>query len=151
MALETFTKLLDPFVQRLSDLQLEDPAAAKAWLDEHLSLESDAVRALRMAAFEGKDEGWLLPKQNGTIRFGRPAKDLHGFTVDAVWMADPGPRHRHPRGEIDLCFAEDGDPRFDGNPEGWTVYGPDTTHVPTVSGGSMLILYFLPGGEIEFL
>ena len=44
-----------------------------------------------------------------------------------------------------------GEARFDGHPEGWVVFGPDSVHVPTVSDGEMLILYFLPGGEIEFL
>ena len=62
-----------------------------------------------------------------------------------------GPKHRHPNGEIDLCFTLRGEARFDGRPEGWVVYGQDTTHVPTVRDGQMLILYFLPGGAIEFL
>ena len=104
-----------------------------------------------LVAQEAASAGWLLPKEAGGVKFGRIAKDLEGFSVDAVLMSSPGPRHRHPNGEIDLCFALDGEPRFDGNPEGWTVYAPDSTHVPTVRGGTMLILYFLPGGAIEFL
>ena len=40
--------------------------------------------------------------------------------------------------------------RFDGNAPGWVVYGRGSAHVPTVTGGEMLILYFLPGGAIEF-
>ena len=51
---------------------------------------------------------------------------------------------------MDLCFALDGDPTFDGNPPGWTVYGPESWHVPTVADGTMAILYFLPGGAIRF-
>ena len=66
-------------------------------------------------------------------------------------MNSPGPRHRHPNGEIDLCFGISGASRFDGQPEGWIVYGKGSVHVPTVTGGEMLILYFLPGGAIEFL
>jgi len=31
------------------------------------------------------------------------------------------------------------------------VYGAGSEHVPTVTDGAMLILYFLPGGAIEFL
>ncbi|MCA8963662.1 MAG: DUF4863 family protein, partial [Planctomycetes bacterium] len=110
-----------------------------------------AITALRAAAVANIDSDWLLPKAANGIRFGRVAKDLSGFVVDAVLMDVPGPRHRHPNGEIDLCFATAGEPRFDDHPEGWVVYGKDTTHVPTVSGGTMLILYFLPGGAIEFL
>ena len=65
-------------------------------------------------------------------------------------MNGPGLAHTHPNGEIDLCFAMDGDPRFDGHPEGWVVYGPGSWHVPTVTGGTMAILYFLPSGAIAF-
>ncbi|MBK8976616.1 MAG: DUF4863 family protein [Planctomycetes bacterium] len=148
---ETFLTLLAPLARTLRDCPIADPKAARAWLDEHLPFAGATITAVRAAAVAGAEAGWLLPKRNGTIRFGRVAKDLEGFSVDAVWMSDPGPKHRHPNGEIDLCFAIDGAPRFDGNAEGWTVYGPDTTHVPTVRGGTMLILYFLPGGAIEFL
>jgi hypothetical protein len=94
---------------------------------------------------------WLLPKEAGGVRFGRVAKELCGFSVDCVFMNSPGPRHRHPDGEIDLCFATKGASRFDGQPEGWVVYGKGSEHVPTVTDGEMLILYFLPGGKIEFL
>ena len=66
-------------------------------------------------------------------------------------MTAPGPMHVHPQGEIDLCFAEDGEPTFDGQPPGWVVYPPGSKHVPTVAGGKMLILYLLPGGAIEFV
>ena len=48
-------------------------------------------------------------------------------------------------------FTTRGDARFDGNPQGWVVFQPDSVHVPTVSDGEMLILYFLPGAAIEFL
>lgn len=148
---EAFQQLLAPLAHRLAAFDLSDPAAVAATLSRELPLHDPAIVALRAAAIEGMEAGWLLPKENGGIRFGRAAKDVSGFSVDAVWMQSPGPRHRHPAGEIDLCFALDGDARFDGNPEGWTVYGPDSTHVPTVRDGSMLILYFLPGGQIEFL
>ena len=56
-----------------------------------------------------------------------------------------------PRGEVNLCFAVDGEPRFDGQAEGWVTFAPDSQHVPTVSDGRMLIVYFLPGGEVEWI
>lgn len=148
---EALVTTLTPLCEKLKACDVGDAAACKQWLDRNLPLTDPLVKSVRAAATVGMSAGWLLPKEAGGIRFGRAAKDLCGFSVDAVWMQSPGPRHRHPNGEIDLCFALDGDPRFDGNPEGWTVYGKDTTHVPTVRGGSMLILYFLPGGAIEFL
>ena len=113
--------------------------------------DSPEIAAIRDASMASMETDWLLPKEAGGIRFGRVSKELVGFTVDAVLMSSPGPRHRHGNGEIDLCFTTSGEPTFDGNPAGWTVYPPGSVHVPTVAGGEMLILYFLPGGEIEFL
>jgi len=67
-----------------------------------------------------------------------------------VIMDGPGPGHTHPKGEVEICFVLDGEPRFDGNPPGWTVYPPGSWHIPTVSGGKMAILYFLPEGAMRF-
>ena len=149
--LESFVRQITPLAERLAGLSLDDPESLQTWLREDLPLDEPMITAIRAAAEKGAEEGWLLTRQNGPLRYGRVAKDLCGFSVDAVWMDGPGPRHRHPNGEIDLCFAIDGDPRFDGNEPGWTVYGKGSAHVPTVSGGTMLILYFLPGGAIEWL
>lgn len=146
---DQFVELLRPLAHQLAALDMEvvDAAAVERAAPFH----GDAVAAVRSAAFAAINSPWLLPKAQGGIRFGRVAKELCGFSVDAVWMDGPGPKHRHPNGEIDLCFAEHGKPEFDGKSEGWVVYGKGSVHVPTVAGGSMLILYFLPGGAIEFL
>ena len=60
------------------------------------------------------------------------------------------PRHTHPRGEVDYCFPLEGTPTFEGCPQGWVVMPPGSTHVPDVASGTMLIVYLLPGGAIEF-
>lgn len=146
---EQFTKLLEPLALALRavDVDARDAAAQAERAGPFLG---PVVAAVRQAAIASVGSDWLLPKQNAGIRFGRVAKDLHGFSVDAVLMDVPGPRHRHPNGEIDLCFPTRGEPKFDGKPAGWVVYGKGSAHVPTVTGGEMLILYFLPGGAIEF-
>ena len=151
MNMETLAKALEPLIAKLQGVDLNDPAAAQATVSERAPLDSELVAEIRKVAEAGAVEGWLLPKEAGGIKFGRVAKDLGGFSVDAVLMDCPGPRHRHPNGEIDLCFATEGEARFDGQPEGWVVFPPDSVHVPTVSDGEMVILYFLPGGAIEFL
>ncbi len=150
MTKEQFVELLRPVAQALHGLDV-DAADAAARAERQAPFASPAVAALREAAVANVGSEWLLPKAQGGIRFGRVAKELLGFSVDAVLMDVPGPRHRHPNGEIDLCIATKGEPRFDGNPAGWVVYGKDSVHVPTVRAGEMLILYFLPGGAIEFL
>ena len=150
MTMERLAEIVRPLTKELKDIDPSDPNTAVAALGQAVPFDGPLVASVREAALAGAAEGWLLPKEAGGIRFGRVARDLDGLSVDAVLMSRPGPRHRHPSGEIDLCFATSGDPRFDGHPEGWVVYPPDSTHVPTVSGGEMLILYFLPGGAIEF-
>lgn len=130
------------------DLSGPDPAAE---LEARLPFASEEIQRIGTLLRESDAEGELLTGEAGGVRFGRLAKSLGGFSVDAVWMNGPGPRHEHPNGEIDLCFDVAGEARFDGRTPGWTVYPPGSRHVPTVSGGEMLILYFLPGGAIEFL
>ena len=73
---------------------------------------------------------------------------MSGVSVD---MAGPGAEHVHPGGEVNLCFATEGDPRFCGTGEGWYVVPPGSQHVPEVTGGRMLIAYFLPQGAIRFV
>jgi hypothetical protein len=141
---------LEPLVLAMRDLDLSDPARAERQLAQRLPPGGDQVAAIRRALETGAGAGWLLPKEQGGIRFGRVAKDLHGWSVDAVRMDCAGPRHRHPNGEIDLLLPTQGQPRFDGRAPGWAVYPPGSVHVPGVTGGEMLILYFLPGGAIEF-
>lgn len=149
MSAQALIDALSPLFTTLRSLDLADPSGATAVLAErHPVAGLGAIRALCEA---GRDEGWLLPKEAGGIRFGRLVKDHGSWSVDAVEMDRPGPLHRHPLGEVDLCFATEGTPRFDGNAEGWTVYPPGSQHVPTVTEGTMLILYFLPEGRIEFL
>jgi hypothetical protein len=150
MTKEQFTALLQPFAEALRavDVEHEDAALRCEQLLPHRGAQIEHLKAAALAAIASE---WLLPKESGGIRFGRVAKDLFGFSVDAVLMDKAGPKHRHPNGEIDLCFTRSGEPKFDGKPEGWVVYGKDSVHVPTVRGGEMLILYFLPAGAIEFL
>ncbi|HNC99809.1 MAG TPA: DUF4863 family protein [Myxococcota bacterium] len=44
----------------------------------------------------------------------------------------------------------EGTPRFDGHGERWVVYPPGSRHIPTVAGGRMFILYFVPNGALRF-
>ena len=144
--------LLAPVLARLAGEDVEDPTLA-ARLNADLPVGGDAMRAVRSAICGGLEAGWLTPRAAGGVRFGRLAKAndaSRGFSIDAVDMSGPGPGHTHPGGEIDLCFDLEGTPTFDGSPPGWTVYGAGSWHVPTVEGGRMAILYFLPGGKIRF-
>jgi hypothetical protein len=145
---------LQPLLRFVADLDLHDPEAARVALDARYPLDSPEVVALREAMEAGVAAGTVCHMGEDPVRYSRLFKateDSLGFSADAVLMSAPGPRHLHPEGEVDLCFALDGEPKFDGNAPGWTVYGPGSQHVPTVAGGTMLILYLLPQGAIEFL
>jgi len=143
---------LAPLLERLIDVDTAAPGAGDA-LNQAIPLGGALLRPIEELVRQGVDEGWLAPRGEPGVKFGRvskPSDDSRGFSIDAVQMDRPGPEHTHPNGEIDLCFTLSGEPSFDGHPPGWVVLPPGSRHVPTVSGGEMAILYFLPGGAIEF-
>ncbi|MEZ4340092.1 MAG: DUF4863 family protein [Sandaracinaceae bacterium] len=143
--------VLAPVLEVVRTIDPSEPDA-RATLDAKLPVGSPALEALRAVVREGVAAGWLASRENAGIRFGRVRKaaDAADLSIDCVHMDQPGPGHTHPNGEIDLCFAVEGSPTFDGREPGWTVYPPGSWHVPTVAGGVMDILYFLPGGAIRF-
>ncbi len=143
---------LAPLLQHLSRLDPSDPTTATA-LNRALPSSGESMQSLFGLLKTGLSAGTLTPRGEDGMRYGRVCKaseDTHSFSVDAVHMSGPGPGHAHPKGEINLCFATEGQPTFDGEPPGWVVKAPGTWHVPTVQGGEMVILYFLPGGAIAF-
>jgi hypothetical protein len=148
--LDTFAPLIDA----ARDLDLSDPAAARAELERRFPSDGPAAQALNAELVRLYRAGELAQRGAPPVRFGRVAKpspESADHSIDVVVMEGPGPRHRHPQGEVDYCVRLAGDPKFDGQPAGWVVYGPDSVHVPTVSDGEMLIAYLLPQGGIEFL
>ena len=145
-------KALTPLLNDLAELDHHAPGAAES-LQASWPVDGETLQEIRALVIEGIEEGWFAPRGEEGMKWGRLAKateETQDHSIDGVLMTGPGPGHTHPNGEIDLCFALEGNPRFDGRPEGWVVYGPQSWHVPTVSGGTMAILYFLPSGAIEF-
>jgi Domain of unknown function (DUF4863) len=123
-------------------------------LNKRFPAEGETFKALTRACEAGIAEGWLCENEHGGIKYGRPVKPgpaTKGFSVDVVRMNDlKGPFHRHPNGEIDMIMPVGGNAKFDGHGAGWWVYGPDSAHYPTVTGGDALVLYLLPDGAIDF-
>ena len=153
MPREALESALHPIFNVLKGEDIADRALVSR-LSAAFPWDGDVISAIRIAARDGVAEGWLCNRENGGIKFSRPVKPspaTNEFAVDAVVMDRvDGPKHTHPNGEVNLCFTEDGDPRFCGNAEGFVVFPPGSTHVPSVTGGRMLILYFLPAGAIQF-
>jgi hypothetical protein len=146
---QTLLTALAPMLTLAETLELQQPVAARATLAAAFPVDGDAWQTVKALFVEGRTAGWLCDRENAGVRFSRVQKGP-GFSIDAVHMNAPGPGHTHGKGEIDLCFAVSGTPRFDGQPEGFVVYPPGSWHVPTVSGGVMDILYFLPDAAITF-
>ena len=150
---ERLVEALAPVLAAVREADPADPATGPA-LAEQFPVDGETMQGLKALVRQGIEEGWLAEREADGVRFSRVARPDHPATrpasIDVVNMRGPGPGHKHPNGEIDLCFAVSGDPQFDGHPEGWVVYGPGSWHVPTVSDGEMDILYFLPQGAIDF-
>jgi len=97
---------LDGVLQLCRNLDYSDPDEAEEWLEEAFPFESADIQELRTLAERGIAEGWLCERGEGDVRYSRVAKPDPPdqiCSVDAVVMAGPGPAHRHPNGEVDLC------------------------------------------------
>lgn len=147
-----FRGLIEPIAATVSGRSLD--ADLQRELNQRYPAHGEAYRQIMQSCRDAIAAGWMCPHEHGGIRYGRvleAAPELGGCSVDVVQMQDvAGPHHRHPKGEIDLIMPLDEQAMFDGHPAGWLVYGPDSAHRPTVSGGSALVLYLLPEGAIEF-
>ncbi|MCA8940241.1 MAG: DUF4863 family protein [Planctomycetes bacterium] len=154
MSQQALLESLGPILQRLATIDTSNAEAAMATLNQEFPIGSERIQLLRKLFAQGKAEGWLCDREAGSSRFSRVAKsapEVQGFSIDAVELTGAGVWHKHTEGEIDLCFASKGDaPTFDGHSEGWVVFPPQSEHVPTVDGGTMDILYFLPNGAVEW-
>lgn len=152
MTPELFREQIARLTGQLAGRALDGSLAA--WLNAEHGAASATYRALREACEAGVRDGWLCNREGGGIRYGRifkPADDLQGFSVDVVDMDTiAGPHHVHPNGEIDLIMPLEPGAKFDGHGAGWMVYGPGSAHAPTVTEGRALVLYLLPGGQIQF-
>jgi hypothetical protein len=164
---------LAPILARVAELELEqrrDPdslRALEATLEREFPYASERVQTIGDLLARGVREGWLADRGAPDARFGRVAKPgpaTHGLSIDVVSMIGTGVDHTHPRGEITLGFQsepESGAPakgqmdsaqtcHFEARPPGWVVLGPGSRHVPTVTGARMNLIYFLPGGAVDW-
>jgi len=150
--IETFQGLIRQVTDFIGTQPLDKSLQEK--LNQQFPYEGETCQGIVQTCKTAIEEGWMCQYEGGGVRYGRvikPATELGNYSVDVVDMENvAGPHHRHPNGEIDLIMPITDDARFDGHPQGWLVYGPDTAHSPTVTQGRALVLYLLPEGKIEF-
>ncbi|HLT40884.1 MAG TPA: DUF4863 family protein [Enhygromyxa sp.] len=166
-AIESTTELLSllaPILARVAELDVEQRTTPEAIRELEATLEREyphagsRVQAIGELLARGVREGWLADRGAPEARFGRLAKPgpaTCGLSIDIVSMIGAGIEHSHPHGEITIGFLaepEDGPQscHFESRPPGWVVLGPDSRHVPTVTGARMNLIYFLPGGAVEW-
>ncbi len=152
MTPEAFRDLLRPITEAIRG-QAVDAALAER-LNRAFPPSGDAFRVVETACHEAIGAGWMCAEGRPGRRFGRVVEagdETRGLSVDVVDLENiVGPHHRHPNGEICMIMPITPAARFDGQGAGWRVYEPGSAHRPTVTDGEALVLYMLPGGEIEF-
>ncbi len=162
MSAERVMALLPPFLAKVAALDpasATDPARAAsvlATLHKAFPPEGDAVRELGAALTAGVADGSICDRGEPDARFCRLAKATeatHGLSIDVVALRGAALEHTHPNGEVTLGFAatdDDRAARFDGHAPGWVFMPPGSRHVPTVEGGRMFLIYFLPEGAVTW-
>ena len=150
MSREELVENLKPVMHRLQTMDFDSESFVDD-IERAFPKDGEQMRAVVGLALSGLMNGEICDRQNGDLRFSRvskPNEETLQFSIDAVHMGGEGPEHTHPKGEVSFCISTEGKPNFDGFAPGWAICRPGSTHVPTVTGGEMLILYFLPGGEV---
>jgi hypothetical protein len=152
MSKEQLIEKLKPVCDLLADVDLSMPHLVHRALDQKFPVGGPWFLEVKALVRSGVKDGWLCDRENQGVKFSRIKKAAgeKDLSIDAVHMRSSGGAHTHPNGEVSISFSVEGSPRFDGGGDGWTVYGPRSWHVPTVTGGVMDIVYFLPGGAMLF-
>ena len=152
MTPETFQELMNPVFDVVAGGPLDDALADR--LNTVFPAGGGKFAEIEAACLAAIKAGWMCAEGAEGRRFGRviePASDTQDLSVDVVQLKDiVGPHHIHPTGEVCLTMPQDATAKFDGQGAGWCVNKPGSGHFPTVTDGEALVLYLLPGGEINF-
>ncbi len=149
---QQFEDLMKPIMEAISGKDIARALADD--LNREFAPESETFKAIESACHAAIAAGWMCSQGSEGRRFGRvidPSPGTHDLSVDVVQLRDiAGPHHAHPTGEVCMVMPTTLDAKFDGNGAGWCVYEPGSAHHPTVTDGEALVLYLLPGGQINF-
>lgn len=152
MSNQQVIELLSPVLAHLNSTVLVNPVAVEEALQAKFPEGCALLADLAKLGKAGLTEGWLCTKEAGGTRFSRVAKPeaAQGFSVDAVLLSGEGPWHKHTKGEVNCLISLEGKPKFCGMSPPWAAFEPGSQHVPSVTGGKMLIFYMLPEGAVEW-
>nr|BAF56677.1 2-hydroxylaminobenzoate mutase [Pseudomonas fluorescens] len=126
-------------------------------LNERFGATSEVYSNLLRLLRAGIEEGWACYAQiDGPDycrgQLAKATENPNGYSVESGMLKNVlGNFHLHPRGEINMIGPVDEGATFCGSGAGWKVFEPGSRHFPTVNGGKVTMLFFLPGGEIEYM
>lgn len=149
--LAAVTTLLNFIGSKPLDMELEKE------LNDRYGAATEGYIELRRLLRIGIEEGWACYAEiDGPDyrrgRIAKPSANTHGFSVETGMLKNVlGNYHRHPLGEINMIAPVDVTGCFCGHGAGWKVFPPDSHHYPTVTGGKVTMLFFLPNGQIEYM
>lgn len=149
--MEAVASLLSSLKGKPLDKQLESELNAR--FGPGSEVYTNLLRLLRL----GIAEGWACYAQidGPDYRRGQLAKAADtaiGYSVETGMLKNVlGNYHLHPQGEINMIGPVDEGATFCGSGAGWKVFEPNSQHYPTVRGGKVTMLFFLPGGEIKYI
>lgn len=150
--METFQKQLLPVTETIAGTTIDKTLEHE--LNQRFPADGEYFGQIQRACRDAIAEGWMCSKGEAGRRFGRviePSSATGDLSVDVVQLDSiAGPHHIHPTGEICMIMPLDKNATFDGQGAGWCVNIPGSAHYPTVCDGAAIILYLLPGGQIEF-
>ncbi len=152
MDVTQFSEIMSPVIDAIKGRPVD--GKLEAALNTTIPPDSPRFAVIEQACHDAIAAGWMCANGAEGRRFGRviePAPETHDLSVDVVDLTDiVGPHHRHPTGEVCMVMPQTESALFDGHGAGWCVNPPGSDHCPTVTRGRALVLYLLPGGEIEF-
>ncbi len=152
MGIEEFSGLMAPILAAVAGKPVD--IGLEKYLGARFPGDGEVFANVEAACRDAIEAGWMCAEGEGDRRFGRvvePVQSTGDLSIDVVDMTNlRGGHHKHPTGEILMIMPQDKDATFDRRGRGWLVYAPGTAHRPTVENGRALVLYLLPGGEIEW-
>lgn len=130
-------------------------AALEAHLNHTYGAGTESYARLVQLVKLGVEEGWVAYVEIDGVdyrrgRIAEVSEATAGLSVESGMMRDvKGQYHCHLRGEINMIVPLEEGATFCGHGAGWRVFPPMSEHFPTVTGRA-LMMYFLPGGEIDY-
>jgi 2-hydroxylaminobenzoate mutase len=138
----------------IGDQPLDEELEAR--LNDHYGPTTGRFLEIQRLIRVGIEEGWAGYTQvDGPDycrgRLANASPETRDFVLESARLRDVrGQYHRHPLGEINMIQPVDPAGKFCGHGAGWKVFAPDTSHYPTVTGGTVTFLFLLPKGLIEY-